>query len=80
MSAVECLGDHSKVVLLAAHGAVCLGDDMEEAMSVAEIAEDLARLALSAATIGGAPEVTFADFGEFTDEEDARRSVLHREL
>jgi L-fuculose-phosphate aldolase len=82
-SAVECLGEHGKVVLLAAHGAVCLGDDMDEALSVAEIAEDLARLALSAAVLGGAPEVTFADFvdeREFVDDEDARRSLLHREV
>jgi ribulose-5-phosphate 4-epimerase/fuculose-1-phosphate aldolase len=76
-SAVECLGPYGKVVLLAAHGAVCLGDDMEEAMSVAEIAEDLARLALCARTLGEAPQVTFSDF---MDETDARQSLLHREI
>jgi ribulose-5-phosphate 4-epimerase/fuculose-1-phosphate aldolase len=76
-SAVECLGDYGKVVLLAAHGAVCLGDDMEEAMSVAEIAEDLARLALSARLLGDAPQVTFADF---MDEADTRQALMHREI
>jgi ribulose-5-phosphate 4-epimerase/fuculose-1-phosphate aldolase len=44
MSVVECLGPYGKVALLAAHGAVCVGADMQEAMSVAEIAEDMARL------------------------------------
>ena len=55
MSAVECLGDHGKVVLLAAHGAVGLGGDMDEALSVAEIAEDLARLAICAQALGDPP-------------------------
>jgi L-fuculose-phosphate aldolase len=76
-SAVDCLGPYGKVVLLAAHGAVCLGADMDEAMSVAEIAEDLARLALFATVLGDAPQVTFADF---TDEVDARQALLHREI
>jgi len=77
MSAVECLGEHAKVVLLAAHGAVCLGEDMEEALSVAEIAEDMARLAICARSLGDPPEVTLADF---VDEAVARASLLHREV
>lgn len=77
MSAVDCLGKHAKVVLLAAHGAVCLGEDMDEALSVAEIAEDMARLAICARALGDAPEVTLADF---VDEETARQALLKREI
>jgi ribulose-5-phosphate 4-epimerase/fuculose-1-phosphate aldolase len=77
MSAVDHLGQHSKVVLLAAHGAVCLGGDMDEALSVAQIAEDLARLAICARALGDPPAVTLADF---VDEETARNSLLKREV
>ena len=77
MSAVECLGDRAKVVLLAAHGAVCLGADMTEAMSVAEIAEDLARIAICARALGDPQQVTLADF---VDEAAALDSLLHREV
>ena len=77
MSAVECLGDRGKVVLLAAHGAVGLGADMTEALSVAEIAEDLARLAICAQALGDPAEVTLADF---IDEAAALDSLLHREV
>ena len=77
MSAVECLGQHAKVVLLAAHGAVCLGGDMDEAMSVAEISEDLARLAICARALGDPAEVTLADF---VDEDTARAALLKREV
>jgi L-fuculose-phosphate aldolase len=77
MSAVECLGERAKAVLLAAHGAVCLGTDMTEALSVAEIAEDLARLAICARALGDAPEVTLADF---IDERAALSSLLSTEV
>lgn len=77
MSAVDHLGRHSKVVLLAAHGAVALGGDMDEALSVAEIAEDLARLAICARALGDPPAVTLADF---VDEQTARNSLLKREV
>jgi ribulose-5-phosphate 4-epimerase/fuculose-1-phosphate aldolase len=77
MSAVDHLGQHSKVVLLAAHGAVALGGDMNEALSVAEIAEDLARLAICARALGDPPAVTLADF---VDEQAARAALLKREV
>ena len=77
MSAVQCLGRHGKAVLLAAHGAVCLGYDMDEAMSVAEIAEDMARLAICARALGDPPEVTLADF---MDEDSARAALLKQEI
>ncbi len=57
---------------------VCLGEtDMDEALSVAEIAEDMARLAICARALGDPPEVTLADF---VDEETARASLLKREV
>jgi ribulose-5-phosphate 4-epimerase/fuculose-1-phosphate aldolase len=77
MSAVECLGEYGKVVLLAAHGAVCLGGDMNEAMSVAEISEDMARLAVFANTLGVAPEMTLTDL---IDEKATRESLPHLEI
>lgn len=60
-SLVECLGSYGKSALLAAHGAVCLGESMEEAMSVAEITEDMARVAVFASMLGEPAEVTLAD-------------------
>lgn len=65
MSIVECLGLHGKVALLAAHGAVCVGRDMGEALSVAEIAEDAARLAIYARMLGNPQQISLHDlFGE----------------
>jgi len=77
LSAVDCLGERGKAVLLAAHGAVCLGAHMTEAMSVAEIAEDLSRLAICARALGDPQEVTLADF---IDEKTALNTLLSREV
>ena len=60
-SLVECLGPHGKAALLAAHGAVALGATMEEAMSVAEITEDMARVGIFASLLGTPVEVELAD-------------------
>ena len=54
-----------------------LGTDMTEALSVAEISEDLARLAICAKALGDPAEVTLADF---IDEAAALNSLLHREV
>jgi ribulose-5-phosphate 4-epimerase/fuculose-1-phosphate aldolase len=75
MSVVACLGDYGKVALLAAHGAVCAGGSMEEALSVADIAEDMARLAHHVVVHGGAPEVTL---GDLQDPSASRRELLRR--
>jgi ribulose-5-phosphate 4-epimerase/fuculose-1-phosphate aldolase len=77
MNAVECLGPYGKVALLAAHGAVCLGESMEEAMSVAEIAEDMARIAIFASTLGDPPEVSIKDY---IDESTARQYIHRHEI
>lgn len=77
VSAADCLGQFGKVVLLAAHGAVCVGKDMEEAMSVAEIAEDMARIALFSSLLGDPEEVSLSDF---IDEATAREYLRRREI
>ena len=74
MSAVECLGRHGKVVLLAAHGAVCLGTDMADAMSVAEMAEDMARIAICASALGEPVELSLQGLID----DDTARGVLAR--
>jgi ribulose-5-phosphate 4-epimerase/fuculose-1-phosphate aldolase len=58
---LECLGAYGKAALLAAHGAVALGATMDEAMSVAEITEDMARVGIYASLLGGPVEVELAD-------------------
>jgi len=72
MSAVRCLGRHGKAALLANHGAVCVGKDMDEAMSVAEILEDMARLAVYASTYGEPVALKLSDL----EDEDAVRARL----
>ncbi|MGO8959043.1 MAG: class II aldolase/adducin family protein [Streptosporangiaceae bacterium] len=74
-SAVSCLGKHGKSALLANHGAVCVGADMDEAMSVAEITEDMARLALYASALGEPFELTLADL---EDPDETRTRLLAR--
>lgn len=78
LSAVDCLGRHGKAALLANHGAVCTGADMEEAMSVALITEDMARLALYASVIGDGVELTLADLEEA--DEARERLLRHYEV
>lgn len=77
LSVVECLGPHGKVALLASHGAVCVGSDMDEAMSIAEMAEDMARLAVFAGMLGDPPQIKLTDF---IDEPTARNYLRAREL
>ena len=72
MSAVEGLGLHGKAVRLANHGAVCVGKDMEEAMSVAEILEDMARLAVYASAYGEPIALELSDL----EDADAVRARL----
>jgi L-fuculose-phosphate aldolase len=76
-SIVECLGEHAKIALLASHGAVAVGADMVEAMSVAEMAEDMARLAIYANMMGDPPELSLSDF---IDEQTARGYLARRAL
>ncbi len=73
LSAVECLGKHGKAALLANHGAVCVGKDMAEAMSVAEITEDMARLAIYAKSLGEPHEL---GLGDLEDADEVRERLL----
>jgi len=73
MSALECMGEHGKAALLAAHGAVCVGASMDEAMGVAEITEDMARIALLAAAAGTPVQLGMDDF---IDRDKARKDLL----
>jgi L-fuculose-phosphate aldolase len=73
MSAVECMGDDGKAALLAAHGAVCVGSSMADAMDVASITEDMARLAILTSAVGPAVPLSMDDF---IDKEKARRDLL----
>lgn len=73
MSAVECMGDQGKAALLAAHGAVCAGASMEEAMDVASITEDMARLAILSSVAGQAVPLSIDDF---IDKDKARKDLL----
>jgi L-fuculose-phosphate aldolase len=73
MSAVECMGEHGKAALLAAHGAVCVGGSMSEAMDVASITEDMARLAILSSSVGRAVPLSMDDF---IDREKARKDLL----
>lgn len=73
MSAVECMGDHGKAALLAAHGAVCAGTSMADAMDVASITEDMARLAILSSAVGEAVPLAIDDF---IDKEQARKDLL----
>jgi L-fuculose-phosphate aldolase len=73
MSAVECMGDQGKSALLAAHGAVCVGASMDEAMDVASITEDMARIAIFSSMAGQPVPITIDDF---IDKEKARKDLL----
>jgi L-ribulose-5-phosphate 4-epimerase len=73
MSAVECMGEHGKAALLAAHGAVCVGASMDDAMDVAEITEDMARIAIFSSMTGEPVPIGIDDF---IDRDKARREIL----
>jgi L-fuculose-phosphate aldolase len=73
MSAVECMADHGKAALLAAHGAVCVGSSMADAMDVASITEDMARLAILSSVVGTAVPLSMDDF---IDRDKARKDLL----
>jgi L-fuculose-phosphate aldolase len=73
MSAVQCMGEHGKAALLAAHGAVCVGASMDEAMDVASITEDMARIAIFSSAVGQPVTLTIDDF---IDKDKARKDLL----
>ena len=52
----ETLGETAKAVLLANHGAVCLGRDLEDAFKTARVLELTAELCVKIRAAGGQPE------------------------
>lgn len=52
---IEALGERAKACLLKCHGAVCIGADMEEALTVAEVLETTARVLCLIECSGGKP-------------------------
>lgn len=65
-SALEGLQDR-KAVLLANHGAVALGESMEEALKVAEIIEKSAKVYLMAELVGAPKEISEEDMEYLRD-------------
>jgi L-fuculose-phosphate aldolase len=61
MSCVEQLGARGKAVLLASHGAVTVGKDLDEAIAIAELVEQVARQALYASLIGEPIQLRVSD-------------------
>lgn len=60
-AACEALGEHNKAVLLANHGLVGLGKDLEEALLVCIIAEKTARIGITARILGNVNSLTAED-------------------
>lgn len=75
MSAVGCLGTFGKAALLANHGAVCVGSSISDAMGVAVITEDMARIALLASSVGTPQALVLCDF---TRPDEQREQLLAR--
>jgi ribulose-5-phosphate 4-epimerase/fuculose-1-phosphate aldolase len=76
MSCVEQLGPAGKAVLLASHGAATVGADLDEAIEIAEMVEQVARQAVYASVIGRPIQLAVHDLFD-VDEEQLR---AHPEL
>ncbi|MFV0427392.1 MAG: class II aldolase/adducin family protein [Beutenbergiaceae bacterium] len=53
---VAALGEHSKAALMARHGAVAIGPDLDDALFTATVVEKAARQAMKVASLGEEPE------------------------
>jgi ribulose-5-phosphate 4-epimerase/fuculose-1-phosphate aldolase len=71
MSCVERLGDYGKAVLLASHGAATVGADLDEALGIAELVEQVSRQAIYANVIGRPIQLVVQDLFDI-DEADLR--------
>lgn len=60
---VKALGASSKAALLANHGGVAIGSDLNEAFLVAHLLEKLCKQVVLAKLLGGAIPITWSDFG-----------------
>jgi ribulose-5-phosphate 4-epimerase/fuculose-1-phosphate aldolase len=61
MSCVEELGPRGRAVLLASHGAATVGRDLDEAIAIAELVEQVSRQAIHATTIGTPIQLSVSD-------------------
>ncbi len=80
MSCVEQLGAYGKAVLLASHGAATVGADLDEAISVAEMVEQVSRQAIYASIIGKPIQLHVSDLFDVSEEELAANPHLVKEL
>jgi L-fuculose-phosphate aldolase len=80
MSCVEQLGGDGKAVLLASHGAATVGADLDEAISVAEMVEQVARQAIHASIIGKPIQLGVSDLFDVTEEQLRANPALLKEL
>ncbi len=69
MSCVEQLGDNGKAVLLASHGAATVGADLDEAIAVAEMVEQVSRQAIYASVIGQPIQLSVPDLFDVDEQE-----------
>jgi len=63
-SVVEALGKKSKAALMANHGAVCVGTNMDEAFLVATLLEKLSMQVVFGKILGQPYKITWEDFGD----------------
>jgi ribulose-5-phosphate 4-epimerase/fuculose-1-phosphate aldolase len=80
LSCVEQLGPTGKAVLLASHGAATVGNDLDEAIAVAEMVEQVARQAIYASVIGRPIQLGVRDLFDVTEEQMRARPELIKEL
>jgi L-fuculose-phosphate aldolase len=69
MSCVEQLGPDGKAVLLASHGAATVGADLDEAIAVAEMVEQVSRQAIYASIIGKPIQLRVPDLFDVDEEQ-----------
>jgi L-fuculose-phosphate aldolase len=80
MSCVEQLGPMGRAVLLASHGAATVGTDLDEAIAVAEMVEQVSRQAIYASVIGRPIQLGVPDLFDISEDELRANPELLRDL
>jgi ribulose-5-phosphate 4-epimerase/fuculose-1-phosphate aldolase len=80
MSCVEQLGADGKAVLLASHGAATVGADLDEAIGIAEMVEQVSRQAIFASVIGRPIQLGVRDLFDVDEEELRANPRLIKDL
>jgi ribulose-5-phosphate 4-epimerase/fuculose-1-phosphate aldolase len=80
MSCVEQLGPTGKAVLLASHGAATVGEDLDEAIGIAEMVEQVSRQAIYASVIGHPIQLHVGDLFDVSDDELRANPQLIKDL